>query len=88
MPERIVWAERAGGHESGWYGTVGYMQLFTVTRSPVPGEGWKLSSRLPYNPSPPRAIGAEGDVKAYAERVLNHFVRFLGAVWPDKAEES
>jgi hypothetical protein len=82
--DRIVWKQRTGLGVSGWTGTVGRLQLFTVSRSMVRGEGWKLSTRLPWHLIESRSCGAEDAVKAYAEQVVSRFLMATGAVWPDR----
>jgi hypothetical protein len=81
--DRIVWTERTGEGTSGWNGTVGRVQLFTVTWSLSQGRAYELRTRLPFKLIASRACGALEDVKAYAERVLSRFVEAVGVQWPE-----
>lgn len=81
---RITWTRSTGIGRSGWTGTVGGRRLFTIEMSATRGVGWVLRTRLPFNLVPEKATGSgEGEIKAYAERVVVAFVRSLGASFPD-----
>jgi len=80
MTNRITWTRATGMGRSGWDGTVGARKLFTIERSVVKGEGWKLRTRLPFNIKTDHSISEDSDhLMAVAERVLSTFVGSLGA---------
>jgi hypothetical protein len=80
MEQRITWTRGTGVGRSGWDGTVNGRKLFTIERSVVRGEGWKLRTQLPFNLVPERSTGEDSDeIMTYAELVLRHFIRSLGA---------
>jgi hypothetical protein len=80
MGQRITWTRNTGLGRSGWDGTVNGRKLFTIEMSVVRGEGWILRTRLPVRLAPEQSSGPDsGAVMEFAERVLVHFVRLLGA---------
>lgn len=79
MQQRIEWIQRTGPGRSGWEGKVGGRMLFTVSQSATRGEGYVLRTTLPCRLLEEFAIGDADTVKVYAERVLERFVRSLGA---------
>lgn len=85
MTERITWTQNTGIGRSGWDGAVGNRKLFTIERSVVRGEGWKLRTKLPVILRSGADTNERDDaLKATAERVLARFVRSLGADWPEE----
>lgn len=84
MPKRITWERSTGVGRSGWTGTVGKRQLFSIEMSVHRDTGWVLRTRLPFGLVPGKAIGKdEIAIMSYAERVLNTFVTSLGASFDD-----
>lgn len=81
---RITWTRSSGIGRSGWDGTVGGRRLFTIEMSVTRGTGWQLRTRLPFNLVASKATGHESDeIMQYAERVVDAFVRSLGATFTD-----
>lgn len=88
MKQRITWTRREGLGQSGWNGIVGRKRLFTIESSITRGEGWKLGTRLPMNPVPNVLTNHDGEaLKAVAERLLEHFVKSLGAEFTHTEKE-
>jgi hypothetical protein len=84
MTERIVWTDNEGLGKTGWVGTVGNRQLFTISWSIKRETSWELRTSLPFALIPARATGNDADkIKGYAERVLARFVTSIGAAFED-----
>lgn len=86
MTNRIVWTDRDGMGQSGWDGEVNGRKLFTIEMSVTRGEGWKLSTRLPFAVRKETLINPFGaDVlKELAERILVAFVKKIGATFVEE----
>lgn len=80
--QRITWTQNTGIGRSGWTGSVGKRCLFTIEYSISRRSQWVLTTRLPVVFAKNRNLsGNPNELKNLAERVLDTFVRSLGAVF-------
>ena len=82
--QRIRWEQHRGVGRSGWEGFVGKRRLFEISYSVKAGESWVLRTMLPFKLIDAKSIGDADEIKAYAERVLTHFVISLSASFEEK----
>lgn len=80
MAERITWTRSEGIGRSGWTGSVGKRRLFSIEMSVARRSQWVLRTRLPFTVAGNRDLNTDSDeLKDLAERILNTFVKSLGA---------
>jgi hypothetical protein len=83
MLQRITWTANTGDGKSGWNGSVGDKVLFSIQMSTLRNTGFELGTRLPVGLVRSWSTGKSEDLKAYAERIMERFLRSIGAEWTE-----